>query len=139
MQVVVCNKNATEERGYKRSPNFSAEEVLCLLKLVQERKKIIFDERLDCLVKEGKDAAWKAIEAKFNKENSFFYRDIRSLKNKFQDVKTRYYSLEKSWRKKMEWKESEKILGEIINYEDSIKYYKKDFNHLVTVSRFIIE
>lgn len=122
MQVILL-----DERGLRRNPNFSSDEVLKLLKLVQKNQEIILDERLDFLVKEKKEAAWKSIETEFNHTSNIYFRDLKSLKTKFQDVKTRYSLLKKSWRIKPTWKESEKILGAIIKAEKSVRCFRKDF------------
>ncbi|KAI4469096.1 hypothetical protein MML48_2g00005915 [Holotrichia oblita] len=74
----------------KRSNNFSnSEGCRLLIELVEKNKDIIECKRTDTDNNRKKTDTWKAIENEFNSLSGQTFRDVKVLKNKYENIKKR--------------------------------------------------
>lgn len=78
----------------KRSKNFKQSEIELLLNLVSEVKNVLECKKTDHVSQREKDDAWRKIEEKFNQQSGVYYREWKTLKMKYENLKK---SSKKAW------------------------------------------
>lgn len=71
----------------KRSANFNFEEIAKLMELVKKYKNIIENKKSDQVFLGEKLATWKKIADEFNSSSTLIYRDFKTLKSKYENIK----------------------------------------------------
>uniref|UniRef100_A0A1B6KKS9 Regulatory protein zeste n=1 Tax=Graphocephala atropunctata TaxID=36148 RepID=A0A1B6KKS9_9HEMI len=70
-----------------RSKNFSESEVVHLLDLVSKYSEILDKKAFDKITLKEKESVWNNIEHQFNNLSGSFYRDAKTLRNKYDNIR----------------------------------------------------
>lgn len=76
-----------DTKDNKRSKNFKDSEVEVLLSLVNMHKDVLENKKTDATTYKEKEAVWKEIEGDFNSNSGVYYRDSKTLKKKYDNIK----------------------------------------------------
>lgn len=73
----------------KRASNFNTKEEAILIYLIQKYKAIIECRKTDAVNNEKKNCTWAKIASEFNSTSGVIHRDVKILKNKYENIKKR--------------------------------------------------
>lgn len=76
-------------KKFKRSNNFSVKEETLLVNLVKKYKNNIECKRTDANTNKIKSMAWTKLVEEFNMMNGEIRRDLKTMKNKYENIKKR--------------------------------------------------
>jgi hypothetical protein len=79
--------NLKYQKETKRAKNFKEIEINYLLSLVMCHKDVIENKRTDQSSFKDKERAWKEIEEDFNRHREVYYRDAKTLRKKYENLK----------------------------------------------------